>query len=59
MTTLTMKSMADENSTPVVIAATFHVTGGAITLATATVLSILVRRNVQPRVEEEIDAPAS
>jgi heme A synthase len=59
MTTLIMKSMADENSTPVVIAATFHVTGGAITLATATVLSILVRRNVQPRVEEEIDAPAS
>jgi hypothetical protein len=32
------------------------VTGGALTLATTIVLSILIRRNVQPRIEEEDDA---
>jgi len=37
----------------VVITVASHITGGAITLATTLVLSILVRRNVQPRPQEE------
>jgi heme A synthase len=60
MTALIMRSMADEAATPVVVTVAAHVTGGAVTLAAATVLSILIRRNVQPRVEEEdLEAPAA
>jgi len=53
MTALIMRSMAEETAQPVVITVTAHITGGAITLATTLVLSILVRRNVQPRPQEE------
>jgi heme A synthase len=63
LTALIMKSMADEAATPVVITVAAHVTGGALTLATTIVLSILIRRNVQPRIEEEdeedVEAPAA
>jgi heme A synthase len=63
LTALIMKSMADDTATPVVITVAAHVTGGALTLATTIVLSILIRRNVQPRVEEEgeddAEAPAA
>jgi heme A synthase len=63
LTALIMKSMADDTATPVVITVAAHVTGGAVTLATTIVLSILIRRNVQPRIEEEdegdLEAPAS
>jgi heme A synthase len=53
MTALIMRSMAEETARPVVITVASHITGGAITLATTLVLSILVRRNVQPRPQEE------
>jgi heme A synthase len=53
LTALIMKSMADDAATPVVITVAAHVAGGSLTLATTIVLSILIRRNVQPRVEEE------
>lgn len=53
LTALIMKSMADDTATPVVITVAAHVTGGSLTLATTIVLSILIRRNVQPRVEED------
>jgi heme A synthase len=53
MTALIMRSMAEETAQPVVITVIAHITGGAITLATTLVLSILVRRNVQPRPQEE------
>jgi len=53
MTALIMRSMAEETAQPVVITVASHITGGAITLATTLVLSILVRRNVQPRPQEE------
>ena len=59
MTALIMKSMADDTALPVVVAVAAHVTGGALTLATTVVLSILIRRNVQPRVEEDLEAPAA
>jgi heme a synthase len=60
ITTLTLKSMADETEPAVIATVAAHVTGGAVTLATTIVLSILIRRNVQPRVEEEdIEEPAS
>src|SRR4029077_20364463 len=63
LTALIMKSMADDTDTAVVVAVASHVTGGALTLATTRVLSILIRRNVQPRVEEEdeedLEAPAA
>jgi heme A synthase len=55
LTALIMKSMADDTAEPVVITVAAHVTGGALTLATTVVLSILIRRNVQPRVEEQDD----
>jgi len=42
----------------VLITVASHVTGGALTLATTIVLSILIRRNVQPRIEEEDDEEA-
>ena len=58
MTALIMRSMAEETALPVVITVASHITGGAITLATTVVLAILVRRNVQPRVEE-VGEPAS
>jgi len=53
MTALIMRSMAEETAQPVVITVASHITGGAITLATTLALSILVRRNVQPRPQEE------
>ena len=59
LTALIMKSMADDTAIPVVITVAAHVTGGAVTLATTIVLSILIRRNVQPRVEEDLEAPAA
>jgi heme A synthase len=62
LTALIMKSMADDTATPVVITIAAHVTGGSLTLATTIVLSILIRRNVQPRIEkedeEDVQAPA-
>jgi len=59
MTALIMKSMADDTAGPVVVTVAAHVTGGAVTLAATIVLSILIRRNVQPRVEEDLEAPAA
>jgi heme A synthase len=57
---LTMKSIGDDTALPVVLTVAAHITGGAVTLATTIVLSILIRRNVQPRVEEEdVEAPAA
>jgi hypothetical protein len=53
MTALIMRSMAEETARPVVITVASHITGGAITLAATLVLSILVRRSVQPRPQEE------
>ena len=53
LTALIMKSMADDTAAPVLITVAAHVTGGALTLATTIVLSILIRRNVQPRIEED------
>jgi len=55
LTALIMKSMADDTAEPVVITIAAHVTGGALTLAATIVLSILIRRNVQPRIEKEDD----
>jgi len=55
ITALIVKSMADETAAPVVATVAGHVTGGAVTLATTIVLSILIRRNVQPRVEEDLE----
>ncbi len=55
---LTMRSIADDTAPPVILTVAAHITGGALTLATTIVLSILIRRNVQPRVEEEEDAEA-
>ena len=49
-------------TSPVVVTVAAHVTGGALTLATTIVLSILIRRNVQPRIEEDeedAEAPAA
>ena len=67
LTALIMKSMADDTDPAVIITVAAHVTGGALTLATTIVLSILIRRNVQPRIEEEderkrlrlVEAPAA
>ena len=57
---LIMKSMAEDTEPAVIFTVAAHVTGGAVTLATTIVLSILIRRNVQPRVEEEdLEAPAA
>jgi len=50
-----MRSMAEETAQPVVITVASHITGGAITLAASLVLSILVRRSVQPRPREEAE----
>ena len=57
MTALIMRSMAEETAQPVVITVASHITGGAITLSASLVLSILVRRNVQPRPQEEAEEP--
>lgn len=57
MTALIMKSMAEDTDTAARATSAAHITGGAVTLAITLVLSILIRRNVQPRVEEE-DAEA-
>ena len=60
ITALIMKSMADDTEPAVIATVATHLTGGAVTLATTIVLSILIRRNVQPRVEEEdLEAPAA
>jgi len=63
LTALIMKSMAEDTDLAVIVAVAAHVTGGALTLATTLVLSILIRRNVQPRIEEEdkddLEAPAA
>jgi heme A synthase len=60
LTALIMKSMANDTDPAVVITVASHVTGGALTLAATIVLSILIRRNVQPRIEEEDEeAPAA
>ena len=60
ITALIMKSMADDTEPAVIVTVAAHVTGGAVTLATTIVLSILIRRNVQPRIEEEdLEAPAA
>jgi heme A synthase len=60
LTALIMKSMADDTDMAVIITVASHVTGGALTLATTIVVSILIRRNVQPRVEEvDEESPAS
>jgi heme A synthase len=59
LTALIMKSMADDTALPVIATTAAHVTGGAVTLATTIVLSILIRRNVQPRVDEDLEEPAA
>jgi heme a synthase len=59
MTALIMKSMANDTDAAVIATVAAHITGGAITLATTVALSILIRRNVQPRVEEDIEEPAA
>jgi len=60
LTALIIKSMADETAAPVIATVAAHVTGGAVTLAATIVLSMLIRRNVRPRVEEEdVEAPAA
>jgi heme A synthase len=58
LTALIMKSMADDSANPVVATVAAHVTGGSVTLATTVVLSILIRRNVQPRIDEDGREPA-
>jgi len=62
LTALIMKSMAEDTDLAVVVTVAAHVTGGALTLAATIVLSILIRRNVQPRIEEDdqegVDTPA-
>ena len=59
ITALIMKSMASDTDLAVIVTVASHVTGGAITLATTVVLSILIRRNVQPKLEEDAEEPAS
>jgi heme A synthase len=59
LTALIMKSMADDTDRAVVVTVAAHLTGGALTLATTIVLSILIRRNVQPRIEEDADEPVT
>jgi heme A synthase len=59
ITALIMKSMANDTDLAVIFTVVSHVTGGAITLATTLILSILIRRNVQPKLEEDTDEPAS
>lgn len=53
LTALIMKSMAEDTDPAVIITVASHVAGGTVTLAAAIVLSILIRRNVQPRIEED------
>jgi heme A synthase len=63
LTALIMKSMASDTDLGAVVTVAAHVTGAAVTLAATIVLSMLIRRNVQPRVEEEdeedLEAPAA
>jgi heme A synthase len=59
ITALIMKSMANDTDLAVILTVASHVTGGAITLATTVVVSFLIRRNVQPKIEEDTDEPAS
>ena len=55
LTALIMKSMAADTDLAVILTVAAHVTGAAVTLAATFVLSILIRRNVQPRVEEDLE----
>jgi heme A synthase len=59
ITALIMKSMASDTDLSVIVTVASHVTGGAITLATTVVLSMLIRRNVQPKLDEDADEPSS
>lgn len=59
ITALIMKSMANDTDLAVILTVASHVTGGAVTLATTVVVSFLIRRNVQPKLEEDADEPAS
>jgi heme A synthase len=59
ITALIMKSMASDTDLAVIVTVASHVTGGAITLATTVILSILIRRNVQPKLEEDTEETAS
>ena len=55
ITALIMKTMSDDTALPVVITVAAHITGGALTLATTVVMSVLIRRNVQPRAQEKAE----
>jgi hypothetical protein len=57
ITALIMKTMADDTALAVVITVAAHITGGALTLATTVALSILIRREVQPRLEKDAEDP--
>lgn len=60
ITALIMKSMANDTDPAVILTVASHVTGGSVTLATTVVVSFLIRRNVQPRIEgEDEEAPAA
>jgi heme A synthase len=59
ITALIMKSMAKDTDPAVILTVASHVTGGSVTLATTVVVSFLIRRNVQPKLEEDTDDPAS
>jgi hypothetical protein len=57
---LIIKSMTEETDLAAIVTVAAHITGGALTLAVTMVLSILIRRNVQPRIEEDLEeSPAS
>jgi hypothetical protein len=52
--------MTEETDLAAIVTVAAHITGGALTLAVTMVLSILIRRNVQPRIEEDLEeSPAS
>jgi heme A synthase len=55
ITALIMRTMSDDTALPVVITVAAHIAGGALTLATTVALSVLIRRNVQPRVREKVE----
>ena len=55
LTALIMKSMTDDTDLAAIVTVAAHITGGALTLAVTMILSILIRRNVQPRVEEDLE----
>ena len=55
ITALIMKTMSDDTALAVMIPVAAHIAGGALTLATTVVMSVLIRRNVQPRVREKAE----